>query len=318
MLWRTHIRIANGVLRKLGMSTSSVEANRLRDGVVTPDKWKDYPHHEGKSGAIRKYILGARKLFLNDDLTNACFNLGVALHYIQDSYTTLSSRSRHHTRWEQQIEQSYFVDNLEELVASAFHDRPYQREEYGKIAKLLSNEVEGKEETLKLATMPGPGLSSWSNRKWGRPNVDLNFAFRVSFVVAKSVFNPKKTYPKLQTELKHLLMEYEDKLREAENVLANKIVELIEKRDALKKGRKNGVFTTVRNYFRALSSKIYGYRAESKIKKYEQQKHLKAIVRKYKKNANIRVAPHSDWYNIIIPEIDVNIVERRLSIERFP
>jgi len=61
MLWKTHIRIANEVVRKLGISKSSIEADRLREGSVTPDKWKDYPHHYDKSGSIREHILEDKK-----------------------------------------------------------------------------------------------------------------------------------------------------------------------------------------------------------------------------------------------------------------
>jgi len=61
-----------------------------------------------------------------------------------------------------------------------------------------------------------------------------------------------------------------------------------------------------------LSSKIRNLQVRSKIKEYEQQKHLKAIVRVYKETAEMRVAPHSDWYDITIPEIDIGIVKKEL------
>ena len=317
MLWRTHIRIANEVLRKLGMSTSSVEANRLRDGVVAPDKWKDYPHHYGKSRSIQKHIIEARKFFLKGDLPNAFFSLGVVLHYIHDAYTSLSPIAEHQIRWEQQIEEAYFVDDLEELVRSTFPDHKDRIDRYTEMIRLLSEEIEGKEKTLDVATLHETEHGFWDVCIGGRPDVDLNFALKTSIVIAKSVLG-SRTYPKLQTELTDLLMEYENRLREAETVFANEIVELIEKRDNLKRGRRNGIFTTLRNCFLVLSSKIHDLRIRLKIKQYEQQKHLKAIVRKYKKNANIRVAPHSDWYNTSIPEIDVNIVELQLSTEQFP
>jgi hypothetical protein len=54
MLWQTHIRIANEVLQRLGIPKSTIEADRLKEGVLAPDKWGDYPHHYGKSHAIAK------------------------------------------------------------------------------------------------------------------------------------------------------------------------------------------------------------------------------------------------------------------------
>ena len=130
MLWRTHIRIATEVLHNLGISKSSIEADRLREGSVTPDKWKDYPHHYGKSGSIQKHVKEARRFFLKDDLSNAYFSLGVVLHYIHDSYTSLSPIAEHQVRWEQQIEEACFVDNLEELVRSTFQDHEDRIDRY--------------------------------------------------------------------------------------------------------------------------------------------------------------------------------------------
>lgn len=86
MLWKTHIRLANEILHKLGLPSSSHEANQLRKGCIEPDKWKDYPHHKGKSGDIQSRLLKARKNYLDNNLGEAYYNLGVALHYIQDKF----------------------------------------------------------------------------------------------------------------------------------------------------------------------------------------------------------------------------------------
>ena len=51
MLWKTHIRIIREVLNRIGISPSSPEASRMREGVITPDKRKDFPHHHGKEQA---------------------------------------------------------------------------------------------------------------------------------------------------------------------------------------------------------------------------------------------------------------------------
>jgi len=312
MLWKTHIRIANEVLHKLMIPESSAEAAKFREGSVTPDEWKDYPHHYGKSSSIREYILKARRFYLNGELSSAYFCLGVALHYIEDSYTSFSSRYESHNLWEQQIEQSYFVDNLEELIAAAFRKREDRRKEYADRIKCLSHKIEGKERTLWLATLPGPGLSIWSKQVWGRPNVDLNFAFRASYLIAQSVLG-SRTCSELQTELNRVLSEHERILRETEITFANKITELIRKRDKLKRRVKSsGTFQIIKSNFSALLSKIYHLWVESKIKKYEQQRHLKKVVRKYQDTAQKTIAPHRDWYNITIPKIDMNIIEKEL------
>jgi len=283
----------------------------LREGSVTPDKWKDYPHHYDKSRSIQKHITEARKFFLKGDLPNTFFSLGVVLHYIQDSYTSLSPIAEHQVRWEQQIEEACFVDDLEELVRLTFQDHDDRIDRYTELIRLLSEEIEGEEKTLDIATLHETEVGFWDVCIGGSPDVDLNFALKTSFVIAKSVLGPR-TCPKLQTELMDLSMEYENMLRETEIVFVNEIVELIEKRDDLKKKRKNGIFTTLRNYFLVLSSKIHNLRVRSKIKEYERKKHLKSIVRAYQETAEMRIDPHSNWYNITVPEIDISIVKKEL------
>ena len=63
MLWKTHIRISYKILSKLDIPSATYKANQLREGSIAPDKWKDYPHHHGKSENIKTNILKARKFF---------------------------------------------------------------------------------------------------------------------------------------------------------------------------------------------------------------------------------------------------------------
>ena len=39
MLWKTHIRITLEVFRSLGISLSEGEKERLKEGVIAPNKW---------------------------------------------------------------------------------------------------------------------------------------------------------------------------------------------------------------------------------------------------------------------------------------
>lgn len=311
MLWKTHIRIANEILRRLAIPKNSIQASRLREGSIMPDKWRDYPHHHGKSDTIRKYILDARRFFLAGDLANACFTLGVSLHYVQDSYTSLSSRSKHHISWEQQIQDSYFVKNLEECVTRAFHDRPDRREEYTGRAKLLSDKMEGKEKTLRLVAMPAPGLTFSGNHIYGKPYVDLNFALKVSLLIAKSVLSSRER-PQLQADLKRACEKHEGLLKETETSFTNEIVKLINKRDELKRKRRKDVLQALRNFFLTFSSKIHDLQAKSRIGNYEQKTHLKKVLRRYDGRVKKMVEPHRGWYDFTIPQINVNTVEKEL------
>lgn len=312
MLWRTHIRMANEILYRRGVSKSSFEVTHFREGVIAPDKWRDFPHHHGKERSIEKHIMKARGFFLNNELAKTYFHLGVALHYIQDSYTSLSTRSKHHTRWEEQIDQAYFTDDLQQLVERTFYNRPDRREEYLERAKLLSGKIEGKETTLRLATLPSPGLSYWGYRKWGKPYVDANFALRVSYLISKSVFAPKRC-PKLQEELNHVRREYETRLKEAEISIANSVVESIRKRNELeKRKRKNGFLQKMKNGFLTVTSKKYGFDAKRKFEQYRKKKHLTAVLKEYKRASENAIASHRDWYHYDVPKINLNAVEKDL------
>jgi len=309
MLWRTHIRIGYEVLRRLRISKTSIEARSLREGIITPDKWKDFPHHHSKGREISKHIIEARKLFLKDDLKKACFHLGVALHYIQDSYTSLTSRSKHHARWEEQMDQAYFNDNLTQLVKKAFHVGSGRFAEYQERAELLSHEIEGKEATLHIATLSEPARA---RREWGKPYVDVNFALRASYLVSKAVF-ARKNYLNLQRNLDFTHQVYEEKLQYTEILFANKIVELVGKRNEReKRKRKGGFLQSVRNLFLTLSSQMQGFKAKRKLSKYEKQKHLHEVLSKYEKAVKTLVAPHYLWYIYDIHQIKLSIVRKEL------
>lgn len=311
MLWRTHIRMANEILHRLGIPESSPEAASLREGIIAPDKWRDYPHHHGKARSIEKHIMKAREFFLNDNLIKAYFHLGVALHYIQDSYTSLSTLSKHHTHWEEQMDEAYFTDNLHGLVKNAFNNRPDRREEYSARLKLLLSETEGRESTIRLATMSGPGSFSY-HHIWGKPYVDVNFALRASYLIAKSVL-ARKRCTKLQEELENVHREYETKLKEAEVSFANSILKSVKRRNEWE-GRKqqNGVLQAIKNGFLTCLSKKHGFDARKKFGKYRQKKHLMKPLKKYEKSIEKTVAPHRYWYDYDIPKLNFDAIENEL------
>ena len=113
MLWKTHIRISNEVLRRLEITLSNDVYERFKEGVIAPDRWKDYPHHYGKSDEIARNLLSARQFYLQDNLQDAFYYLGVALHYIQDSYTSvISYDSPNNQMWHQNYEQALKIQTL--------------------------------------------------------------------------------------------------------------------------------------------------------------------------------------------------------------
>ena len=73
MLWKTHLRISNWICQDLKLPHGATQV--IKESVILPDKWKDYPHHHGKDKTIRKYIIEARKSFLNNAYRDMYYNL---------------------------------------------------------------------------------------------------------------------------------------------------------------------------------------------------------------------------------------------------
>ena len=143
MLWKTHIRISNEVLRRLKITLSDDVYARFKEGVLAPDQWKDYPHHHSKSDAIARNLLYARQLYLQNNLQDAFYYLGLALHYIQDSYTSVISYNSPnnqiwHHNYEQSIEDSDFVYDLEKTIQYFFANDHSQLNKYFEIQTSLS------------------------------------------------------------------------------------------------------------------------------------------------------------------------------------
>jgi hypothetical protein len=161
MLWKTHLRISKEAMYRLRVPLSNSESSMFKEGVIAPDKWNNYPHHYGKSNEIQQYLIAARGLYRRGDLVNAYFNLGVALHYIQDSYTSVVSynspnRQTWHHNWEQSMQDSVFVNNfdvdLEKTINLHLWNRDAERQRSLWLASLLCREASAR---LAVSTLTG-------------------------------------------------------------------------------------------------------------------------------------------------------------------
>ncbi len=254
-------------------------ANRMVEGVLAPNKWGDYPHHHDKSETIRQSLLEARKLFLNNNIPAASYHLGVAFHYIQDAHTSFVWRSRDsekgqewHNKYERWIGDAYFSNDAEKLVETAFSGDRRQTEYYLDFLKFLSYRIEGKENTLSLATYNSE-KDPTGDSKWGKPAVDLNFAFKVCLATARSVLGAKIN-ANIQKELGKVLKDCEFKLRDSKQDYAKKIPKLVRRRDEARKAKGFLSFFST-----TIMCRIFDMRAKSSFKKYEARNHLAKIAR---------------------------------------
>jgi hypothetical protein len=309
MLWKTHIRISFEVLRKLGISLSNEVFQSFKNGILAPDQWKDYPHHYGKSVTIRQHLMKSRRCFLQDDLPNAFFHLGVALHYIQDSYTSMASFYSKHHSWEEDIESASFNYDLENTITYSLSNKPYERDRCLKLANALSKKAQGRDDTLYLATLSGHAAS----RSFAKPIVDLNLGLRASLVVTESVLSSKNCLA-LENKLRDVLSNYEVLMRTAEVELSSKIIRLANERDDLRRRKvpQSGIISKINNWILEIRIRLKNSAVNSNNDYYIQRKHLEKMVRKYMKAGNMTVTPYSGWYNFQIPKISPNVVSREL------
>lgn len=260
----------------------------------------------------------ARGLFLHGDSLNAYYNLGVALHYIQDSYTSVVSynspnRQMWHQNWEQNIQASSFVNNLDIDLEKAinFHlwNREAERERCLWLVSVLCREAQGKDQTLYAATLSGNEPSPVSIN----PTIDLNLGLIASYTITKSVLSPKNN-PALETQLKYILSQHETFLLNAEVDLSNKIISLIEERDYLKTmiAPPTGIVCKIKNWITGVKIGRKEKAAISKYYDYVSRRHLLEVANNYLSAANTAVAPHFEWYNFVIPPINIGMVKKDL------
>ena len=315
MKWITHKRITKEVMNRIGlMPLPRAEYKKLMDGVVAPDKWRDnnphFPHHYGRSNEIQHHLLEARRLFLQNDLPNALFNLGVALHYIQDSYTSYPSFSQiEHGNWEERIENSCLVSDLETTIQRTVRDVS-QRNRCSWRDQELMNEVQGRDNTLGIAILNG---GKQENDSIASPEVDLNLGFRASYVVSKSILGPKNC-PALDNQLRSVLSEHENRLRMAEIESSNKITRLISERDELarKKVPPNGILGKIKNWVTGIRIGSKDRAVISNMNGYFRGEHLENVAKHYMTEASKTAANYGGWYDFQIPQLDLNIVSREL------
>ncbi len=310
MKWVTHIRISNEVMDRLGILLNKGEYDALRDGVITPDKRHDfaphqYPHHYWKADVIGNFIKSARAKYLQGDLPMAYFDLGIVLHYIQDSYTSYPSFLPKHQEWEEWIENSHYVSQIEDAILTTIRGLP-QRRWYSSLAKQLEMEAQGRDGTIKAATLNEHKKDQWSIAS---PKVDYNLGFRASYAVAKSVLGPK-SHPSLDIELAKTFVRFEEQMYRSEAESSDRLIRLIEERDALvqKKVPTNGIIGKIKNWL--LRSKIdkADRKAISAKMNYFQRAHLQNIVARYMHETCRLTMSYEGWYAFQITPLDPNSV----------
>jgi hypothetical protein len=308
MLWKTHLRIGKEVLRLLGITLSNEVASKFEDGLFTPDSQKDHEQNCSKIAEIRRSLMQARKSFLQDDLSYTYHYLGIALHYIQDSYTSVANFDTEQS-WGEKIEASQFVNDIEKTIRHHLKGNSLQMKWFLTLARALSKSVQGRENTLRVATLTSHEAIQSSTA----PIIDLNLALEASLVVTESVLSPK-AFPAIEIKLEDVLAQYEILLKNAEIEASNSLIKLIEEKDQILniKVPPKGAISKIKN-------RIVDARASQKNKlvlykyiDYVSKCHLHNIVNQYNLKVREIVAPYDGWYNYRVLPINMNTVCRNL------
>jgi hypothetical protein len=177
------------------------------------------------------------------------------------------------------------------------------------LTEFLSRDVKGREDTLHIATLVGQQEST----TWAKPIVDLNLALRASLVVSKSVLSHRNS-PELEAALNQVLKEYEGHLQSTEFWLSNKIVELVKKRETLRKRLVTtlGMKLKIKNWFIGVGVGIRSLQISYRSREYDSKRHLRRVARRYDQATNRTISQYVGWYNYQVPRISLGIVKNEL------
>ncbi len=310
MKWVTHIRISNEVMDRLGIPMSREERDALREGAITPDKMHEfaphqYPHHYGKTDVIGSYINSARARYLQGDLPGAYFDLGIVLHYIQDSYTSYPSFLPKHQEWEACIENSHYISQIEDAILTTIKDLSL-RHRYSALANQLEMDAQGRDGTIRAATL---NEQKKDQQSIASPRVDYNLGFRASYTVAKSILGPK-SHPLLDITLTNIRGRLEEQMHRSEAESSRRLIQLIEERDALVKkiAPTNDLIGKIKNWFTRRKIDRADRNATSAKTEYLHRAHMQKIVAQYAHETYSLTIRHSGWYVFQVPALDPNSV----------
>jgi hypothetical protein len=261
----------------------------LRDGSVYPNTLEsDISHHNFRDKDIKELIEQARKHKLENNTEKAIFTLGIALHYIQDRWTSLYKSHEKHDMYEKLITQSTILPRSADL--SIYY--PVLSENFLHVETLVFEEFEDfsfdydltqAEKVIEKALQRKPSESS--------AFLDLNLAYRISYIVARIVLQPIKN-PTLEEMIKKLHAKYQMEISDNDNEVRRKL-ETIHQEYEIKQNKK-GIQVFIPRFFSKL-------KFERALNSYNKQEHLKELFKKYQKEYDEMASPYRYWYFVDQP-----------------
>jgi hypothetical protein len=262
----------------------------LINGVISPDNEDDTNHYSGREKTALEYLRRARDKRLNYDTSGSFFILGVAFHYIQDSWTSIGPDNEDHRKYLDLIDRCEILDIHESIGEYYPVKRKRILDQFKSLEKRLKKPVESEEELNNLVIMRRPYESS--------AFLDLNFSFRVCYRVAEMVLKTMYNV-KLQESLDLLHEEYINRVKETEAQELREIEACEVKAE---------VITLTDSYFSSFNRWSIAEKLKRKKERYLEKQHIKQVQHEFETQISKLCKPHENWYNIEKPSIDIDKV----------
>jgi hypothetical protein len=282
MKWEAHTRTAQKILSDFDAYHFQKYEKDLINGIIYPDSNDPKPHRD-RDEAVRNNIRKARDRRLEYNPSDSFFYLGMAFHYIQDSWMGIDPDHEDYTRYEKQIDKSTLLDMGEDL----FRYYPVKRNrvltQFKELDKCLSVPLKNTEEMYALISAGSPFEST--------AFLDLNLSYRICRRVAEMVLKPMlKT--SLDENLSRLHVEYTEKLVSCED------------------NERESLFLLEENIGKSSQGLLFGVEAwkkrqdlNKKTTLYGNGRHLEKTFKTYRREADALAKPYIDWYNVKIPDL---------------
>ncbi|MHC1680192.1 MAG: hypothetical protein AB9860_02950 [Methanomassiliicoccales archaeon] len=319
MLRSTHMKITNEVLEELNVDLPSEIRSELLRGVVFPDDEKKRngtreSHHFGRSREIGDHLVRARCCFVNGDLANSFFLLGVALHYIQDSYVTCrSTNGERHFEYERKMDDYYPNPDIEGSIRTYLSNQQYLMNGCLRMAQALKNDdIKGAKQTLSIARL---NARDRPHDHEANGVIDYTLSYLATLTLVRAVILDPIKHPQLDYDLNKLHQDSEKGLNDIEIQLSNSLINKIGERNRLasSKNQSEGIVARIKNWMLKRKMSRLDQEIRSMNDHYFNRRHLQPLIWDYLMRAERIANLYDGWYAYKIKEIDISGIPQMID-----
>lgn len=282
MKWEAHTRTAQKILADFDAYHFKKYEKDLINGIIYPDSNDPKPHN-GRTETIRENITRSRERRLEYNPTDSFFYLGIAFHYIQDSWVGMDPDHEDYAKYEKLIDKSTILDIGEDLFRYYPVTRNRVLQQFKDLETRLSTPLNTTDEMFDLVSSNTPFEST--------AFLDLNLSYRVCHRVAEMVLKPMLK-ASIDDNLLRIHKVYTEKLVECERNEREKLYKL-EKYAGMES---QGLFSNFENWKKKNA-------LEKRLVSYGKELHLKKIYKSYAVETRELANPYVDWFNVTVPEL---------------